>query len=279
MEQSFCRRHGGQRQNLGAAAGLAEQSYVIWIAAEFCNVFMYPLQRRHNIQNSGVTGFLIFFPVCGKIQKAQGVQPVVHRYHHHVALAAEVFSVINVFHAGGTGEIAAAMEPHHDRTFLPVFNAGGPDVQVLAVFTLLQVPGFPVGPVPVGREDIVLLVGELGRYRRVIHGGFDSGPGFYRLRFLEPFRLRVLHALVIVNPFMYIALQRSGFCFRHRHAGPGDHFAHIPRVGTRRFHYRRRTYRKCCRCQQNGKHCQRFFAKYFFTVRLFKSVHCAHSFF
>ena len=50
VKESLRRRHGHQRTDFGAAAGLAEDEHVVRIAAEFGDVVAHPLQRQQHVE-------------------------------------------------------------------------------------------------------------------------------------------------------------------------------------------------------------------------------------
>ena len=61
LEQSVCRRNLHQVGDFHSAAGLAEDGYVLRIAAEQGDVVMYPMQSRYHVCVACIGGVFIFF--------------------------------------------------------------------------------------------------------------------------------------------------------------------------------------------------------------------------
>ena len=76
MEKAFRRRGCHKGENLGPATGLAEDSDIVWIAAELGYVVADPLKRSFQVYNSQVSRMLVFIAICAQVQEAQYAQPV-----------------------------------------------------------------------------------------------------------------------------------------------------------------------------------------------------------
>ena len=135
LEQPLGLLHAHQRRYLGCPAALAENGHVPGIAADLVRVIAHPFQRLHDVQAAKVAAIGIFRIVrqAGQIAVPQPVQPVVQRDDHDISALGKARSVITI--AGSrSGDVTAAVQPDHDRAFLPVAQAARPHVQEQAVF-------------------------------------------------------------------------------------------------------------------------------------------------
>ena len=137
MEQTRRRRRGHQGRDFPAPARLAEDGDVARIAAELGGVVMHPAQRLDDVELADIAAVGEAGIEVGQVEVAEGVEPVVHRDHDHVAPVRQPVAdrVEAVRRAGG---IAAAMQPDHHRPLLPVTDAWRPYIQGKAVFTRMR---------------------------------------------------------------------------------------------------------------------------------------------
>ena len=192
-----------ERRDLSAAARLTEDRHVLRIAAESRDVFLHPFQGGHEIRNAHVHGILILLAVHGEIQMSEGIQTVVNGDEHDAVVFREAVAFIGHVLDGGTGRIAAAVEPDHDRLLCRRVNRIRPHIQVLAMLRLR--------PEAVRADN---LLARHGRHKnradqsvgqRVLH----AFPRIRLFRHLEAFRLGVLDAEEIENAVVDIAADLS----------------------------------------------------------------------
>ena len=204
-----------QHGDLGSAAGLAEDSDVLRVAAKGCDIFLHPAESLHQVGHAHVHRIPILFAEVGHIQIAEGVEPVVYRDHHHAVFFRQVEAVVGHLLDGGAGGIPAPVNPEQHRLFGGRVTGVGPDVQVLAVFR--------AGPEPVGDHHLAGGHG-LGEHRadhpiaaRVLY----PLPGGDGLGHLEALGLGVADAVEVVHPVVAETTQlafpglHNGGCFVH----------------------------------------------------------------
>ncbi len=210
MEQPVRRGNLHQVEDFSPAAGLAEDGYIIRVAAKTGDIVPHPFQGRHQVRVACVGGVLVLLPIGGQIQIAQDIQPVVQGDHHHVPEPGQVLPVISHLLNGGACREPAAMKPHHHRFFGRRVQGLAPYVQILAVFVL--------GPVAVGNHN--LTHGGLW----VKHGGDvaigegvpDALPGLGGPGSLEAVRVCVLDTMEGVGAVHTEAPELSGFGLDNR---------------------------------------------------------------
>src|SRR5262245_11609987 len=114
MEQPLRRRHGHQRADFYAPAGLTEDRYVAWIAAELRDVRAHPFEHRYPIEPAGVCGAGVFLAAhIGQIQIAQNSETVIDRNDHDITATAQVLAVVRRQFLPGTSLKTAAVQPDH----------------------------------------------------------------------------------------------------------------------------------------------------------------------
>ena len=156
MEQSFCRRHGHQNTDFGAATRLAENQDTPGIPTECGDVVADPFERGNDIQHSGIARLRILLAILGQIQIAQNVESVIESDDDHIAAARQIFAVECGDVVARSGFEPAAMQPDHNRAFLVVIDPRRPDIDTQAVFALKAVV-----PLEYKRFLVVLPAGSL----------------------------------------------------------------------------------------------------------------------
>ena len=206
-------RGGGLQQGgyLGAAAGLAEDRNIGRVSAEPFDVVPDPPEGGDNVIRAGIGGVGIFLPEIGQIEVAQDIQAVIDGHHHHIPQAGHVRTVIGGLLDGGTGLVAAAVEPHQHRPGAAV-QPRGPDVQVQTVFIH--------GPVPVGHIQFAAgaVVGHQGTDETIAGGILHTLPLFHGFGGVEPPGCGVGNALEDAQAIMLIAFYES-LCGFHQGRG------------------------------------------------------------
>ena len=147
MEQALGSRHPEQRADFSRAARLTEDRDVRRIAAEARNVVAYPLEARDDVFHPDVGCLAVLLAAERReMQEAERVQPVRDADDDDVVFAGEIGAVVRN-HAGRSGAVAAAVQPHHHRPLSGGVEARRPHVQIEAVFPhrLAQVERSPFG--------------------------------------------------------------------------------------------------------------------------------------
>ena len=134
VEQAFGGRGLHQRIDFHAAARLAEQSDILRVSAEVCDIVMNPLKGSNHVRVACVAGVFILVAERGEVHVAQDIQTMVQGNDDHITKSAQRVAVICLLFNRRTGKESAAMQPDHDRLFGGGVNRLGPDVEVLAVF-------------------------------------------------------------------------------------------------------------------------------------------------
>jgi hypothetical protein len=93
MKEAFRRRSNQQRCATHRTGRFTENSYLIGIAAEVCNVCPHPLQSSNLIEQADIRTQIVFvshFRKCpGKVQIPKRTQAVIDRDHHQVVIGCE----------------------------------------------------------------------------------------------------------------------------------------------------------------------------------------------
>ena len=111
-----------------ASCGLTEYGNVFRVAAEFCDIFFYPFQRRNLIENRIVSASSDA-ALLGKPrmrQESEGTETIVDRYQNHTALAVSC-SIKLRFMAEAMHE-CTAVNPESDRQFFVCCVCRCPDI-------------------------------------------------------------------------------------------------------------------------------------------------------
>src|SRR5262249_13131527 len=145
-------------------ARLAEDQYLVRIAAEDADVVTHPLQRGHEVLLPSVGGVCeIRSTDFGQIKIAQRVQPVIDGHRDDVLTQRQSRAVI----AGRAARAlikTAAVDPDHDGTLAPVIDSTSPDVEVETVFAGIASVGRPKD----AEKLSLLLAARTVRLRRVM---------------------------------------------------------------------------------------------------------------
>ena len=130
MEQALGLGNLPQHGDLCPAAGLAEDSHVAGVAAKLCDIVPHPAQGLNQVGHAHVYGVPVLIPEGGHVKVAEGVEPVVYRYDHHIVQLCQIIAVVaNLLNAGASG-VAAAVNPEHNRQFFAGLAGRGPDIQI-----------------------------------------------------------------------------------------------------------------------------------------------------
>ena len=119
--------------------GLAEDGYIVRVAAKGRDVAPHPLDGSQFIQQSIVAGCVMGI-LGGQLlggEKPKNPQPVIHGDHHH-PFAGEVFAVLTRLR-GATAGKPAAKNPDHYRQFALGFGGGCPHVEGEAILALTRI--------------------------------------------------------------------------------------------------------------------------------------------
>ena len=135
VKEALGGRHGHQRADLHAAAGLPKDGDVAGIAAHVADVVAHPFEREHEIEHAGVARFgETRAAEFGEVEVAEDVEAVIHGNHDHVVIARQV-GAVGLRARARAGAKAAAVEPDHHRPLAVVAERRGPHVEHQAVFT------------------------------------------------------------------------------------------------------------------------------------------------
>ena len=168
--------------DLRSAAGLAHDRDVLRIAAEARDIVAHPLKRADQIEIADIArGGELLAELFREVEIAEGVEAMVDRDDHNVALLGQIAPVIGGPVARPVG-IAAAVEPDHHRALAPIARRGGPHVEEQAILIVHLRLGR-------GREDRLNAAGHFGfvraagrielHARRAVAGGVGNAfPGF-----------------------------------------------------------------------------------------------------
>ncbi len=175
VKQSFRRRHGHQSGDLRSAARLTEDRHVPGIAAKGGDITAHPVQGGDHVEHSGIAGIgEARVAEFGEMAVPKRIQPMVQGHHDDIADSGEI-GAVEAWRAARSGEIAAAMHPHHDRPLGPVIQPRRMDVEDKAVLAGRDQTADP----GIGRPDNRFV---LRRPRAQIDGVADAGPGLRRRR-------------------------------------------------------------------------------------------------
>src|SRR5439155_27061624 len=108
--------------DIGRTRRLAEDRHILRIAAELGDVVLHPLERQALIEKTLVASWRLFVPERRMRKKPERPESVLDADEHDATLRGKELTVIpERVHrardrdAGAAGEIATAMDPHHDR--------------------------------------------------------------------------------------------------------------------------------------------------------------------
>ena len=116
--------------NTCRACRLTEDRHVVRIAAESCNVFLYPSERFKLVEQTEVACLLEVFSARNSLEvhKSQEAETVVDRHKQDVGILFGDVGKVVEWRCLGFGTESAAMYPHHNRLF--AVGAGGIAVYV-----------------------------------------------------------------------------------------------------------------------------------------------------
>ncbi len=134
MKEAVRRGHRHQHADLRAATALPEDGNVSGVAAESPDIVADPLERRDDVEHTGISGRREFFAAdLLQLQVTERAEAVVDRHNDHVAPGAQIGSVVPG-RIAGAGDERAAVTPEHHGASAPVVDGGGPHVEHQAIF-------------------------------------------------------------------------------------------------------------------------------------------------
>lgn len=116
------------------ACGLAEDSDIVGVTAERCDVFVDPLQGEDLIQEAVIAGGVLrgFDGECRMSEKAEDAEAVIDR-HDKDAVSGQGSVVVKRAWAG-TAQVGSTVDPEHHRQRLFCRPIGNTDVEIETVF-------------------------------------------------------------------------------------------------------------------------------------------------
>ena len=213
MEQAGRRRDLHERGALHAAAGVAEDRYVVRIPAEAGYVLLHPAQRGHYVFHAKVSRVVILLAIVRQVEESEDIQPVVERYDHDAAVFTKVFRFIGIEFYGRATEEAASVQPDHNGLFLASINALGPNIDILAVLILRH-------PSVLDQYSHRLIGGapalDRGRHLAIGQAVFYAVPWLHLLRRAVPFGVGILYSPELIYAFFKIPPHLALVCFNDR---------------------------------------------------------------
>ena len=117
---------------------MAEDGHVVGVAAEGCNILMYPFQCHQLIQESQILRIRIVLAVrqVGQMEEAKNAKPVSNGHNDDVGILFD--EIVALMHRvdSSAQRKGSAVNPDHDR-FLPYRLISLPYVQIQTVFPLI----------------------------------------------------------------------------------------------------------------------------------------------
>ena len=133
MKEAVRERGGQQVVDVGAARRFAEDRHPARVPSEGSDVALHPLEGRDLVEQRVVARRAVL-GLRGQRrmgEQAEDVEAVVDGHDHH-ALAGEVGAVVQRL-GSASGDVGAAVDPHHDGGEVVTAEVRGPDVEIEAV--------------------------------------------------------------------------------------------------------------------------------------------------
>src|SRR5207249_10766471 len=121
--------------DLGAAAALAKNRYIAWIASKGSYVVVHPAQRQDDVELTDIAGIGEVWMEIAQIEIAHRIEPMVQRHDHHIAAADQRAAVVGRSASRALGK-AATVQPHHYRALAPTRGVRGVDIEEQAVLAV-----------------------------------------------------------------------------------------------------------------------------------------------